>query len=297
MGYYDTAVQNATVGQVLTPLEYASLVLAGSAATVNANHYTIDNSSSEWDSAQANGNSIFVVKDPANNVIYFGHANYVGAQVSDTLENFNLPAGAQILAGIEAADTPAWEVIVGGVAIIALAVALVVVTGGLAAPTLFLAAAATIALLGATAVVLGAYGAIFTPTVTNTTCNTGSSSCCVDFEAPGGVGSTCTDCTSGACVSSTSTTPVGTSIGSELTSIGIGLAVIAAVGIGGYVTYKVVSSHKYGPKSTSAPYSPPPQAPAPAGPSFGQRAGSTLRRAGSYAKQQTEDFVAGVRGY
>jgi hypothetical protein len=97
----------------------------------------------------------------------------------------------------------------------------------------------------------------FEPSLTNslktpngTVCNTyesGASGCVVICVTPDG-------------------TPSSTSCGggSEnfLTDLGIGIAVVAAASIGGYAAYKIVKSHKFGPRQP-APYYPPPAPPAP----------------------------------
>ncbi|MGI0066856.1 MAG: hypothetical protein ACREB9_00290 [Thermoplasmata archaeon] len=247
-------------GAPLSPIEYVSAVLgATSSAQLNNTTYTLDNSEGVWDASQANGSGLIVVKDPSTMTIYFVHANYVGERQSSTLEDLALPSNAFAYAAlaIPAAAAPAWEIILAGAATIAAAVALVVVSGGVLAPAAIVIGATIMGVIGAATIAAGIYYGEITPTVVGNTCNSTSTSCCITTTSPGGGNQLCTDCTSGACVATSSQYRAPSEgLGATLTAIGVGVAVIAAAGVGGYAAYKYVREHRLA-KPAPTYYQPP----------------------------------------
>jgi hypothetical protein len=252
---YPSAMRNLASGTPLSPLEYASAVLAApSGSYLDNTTFELDNSNEVWETDGAHGNSLFVVQDPQNSVIYFGHANYIGSEIQGNLADLRLPAHVLARLGIAAGDDPSWEIYLAGAAIIAAAIALIVISGGADAPFVIIAAAAIMGVIGGAVIAAGAVAAVLTPQAQSKTCNQQQTSCCVDYTAPGTAYTTCADCTSGTC---TSTTTYELSVGSLLTDIAIGLGVVLVVGVGGYATYKYVQNRGNRPRRQ-----PPPQVPA-----------------------------------
>jgi hypothetical protein len=279
---YPSAVLAAASGQPLSALQYAALILGSNASTVNSNQYQVDNTQGYWDTEMRDGSGMVAWKDPATNVLYFAHANYIGPQQTGTLGSLRLPAEAFSRLGISPDAADDWELVIIGVALIVVGLATIETGAGTAAIVM-----GTVAVLaGVTVALLGAYGAIFTPALVSSNCSANSVSCCNEFSQPGGVTTTCIQCDPGQtnCTANTSVTSTG-DIGTLLESIGIGIAVIGIAAVGSYAAYKIVKGRGNAPRQ-----------PRPAGPSYGERAGAAVRSAGSYAGQQARGFYATLRG-
>jgi hypothetical protein len=275
---YSTVAALVASGAPLSPIEYVSWVIGSTAKVLNSTPATVDNSQNQWDPDQVNGNSVVAYKDPSTNVLWFCHVNYLGPPISGSLADLELSDEALAQLGIEAGDDTSWELYLVGAALVGVVVAALLIPP--LAPLLIYAGAILGTGLGI--IILGAIYATFTPQVVNTTCNSGSTACCLATTSLFGQVNTCFDCSSGTC-NSTTTTAGG--IGGTLISIGIGLAVVGGALVGTYAAYRHFSGRPHAPRTPRPTNSP----------TAGERAGSAARSAASSAYQQARGFYQALR--
>lgn len=246
---YLTAQQALTLNTPLTPIEYASQLLAvTSAAELNANRYTVDSQAYSWSPALASGNAAFAYADHTSSTVYIYHGAYTGPTQSTTLAALQLPAtrAAQLetqfsaqrsALGLAPLTSGAYTVLFIGLAFLAAATAIAIFAPS-APAFIFLFQALVVA--GVITVVLGALAATLTPTVQSQTCNAAGTSCCSLVTGVGQSGDVCADCSSGSCTTQYTPGPGALNF-SWLYTLALGLAAVGAVAIGGYVAYRFVS--------------------------------------------------------
>jgi hypothetical protein len=254
-GNYSSAYYRSLAAGGSTPLtvtEYTSAVLAATdPSQLNGQNYELDNSTNDWDPTQKNGNFTGAYVDHNSSTLTVIHANYVGPRVTTTLGSLQLPAESMTrlqghfnatraavgMGPIDLAGLASYTLIILGVALLTAAALIAVFAPESGAWVLLFGVALTI---GAFALVAGIADAVLEPTLTGTTCNSTSTSCCATFNGIGGENTVCTDCSSGSCT--TTSQPSG-GPGGLLTSLAWGALALGGVTLGLYVAYKATRSY------------------------------------------------------